>query len=226
MIGRVLLAAILAGFAAGLVMTAIQFGRLTPLILQAETFEHVAHGHSGEAHSHGDEAWTPADGFERMAYTAGASILTAIGFAMALAGLAMVSGRQITKTNGWIWGVCGFLVVCLAPASILPPLLPGMADQAFSTRMFGWAGCIILTGMGVWILTSSNRLGHQMGAWGAIGLAQVTGWSQLKISNDVNLPASLSAHFVTSSLAANFAMWLIIGWLLGHLFDRWKLNHD
>lgn len=39
MIGRVLLAAILAGIAAGLVMGVIQHVRLTPLIIEAETFE-------------------------------------------------------------------------------------------------------------------------------------------------------------------------------------------
>ena len=45
MIGRVLLAAVLAGLAAGLVMGVIQHVRLTPLIVEAEKYEHLAHGH-------------------------------------------------------------------------------------------------------------------------------------------------------------------------------------
>ncbi len=39
MIGRVLLAALLAGIAAGLLMGIIQHWRLTPLILEAEVYE-------------------------------------------------------------------------------------------------------------------------------------------------------------------------------------------
>jgi cobalt transporter subunit CbtA len=226
MIGRVLLAAILAGFAAGLVMGLIQHVRLTPLIVQAETFEHVAHGHSGEAHSEGDEVWQPADGLERTFYTTLTALLTAVGFALALTGLSMVTGRKLTMDNGWLWGLAGFFVVAFAPAVILPPLMPGMSGEAFSVRIFGWLGTIGLTAMGIWVLTSARPYRQKLFAWVGILIPLVIGWHQIKISNDVNLPATLSAHFVTASLAANFAMWLVIGTLLGYLFDRWKLNHD
>ena len=88
MIGRVVLAVLLAGIAAGLVMGAIQHVRLTPLILEAEAFERAGapagHSHSHEAapaaeagsetaapsapeahdHDHG-EGWAPADGWQR-----------------------------------------------------------------------------------------------------------------------------------------------------------------
>jgi predicted cobalt transporter CbtA len=79
MIGRVVLAALLAGIAAGVIMGAIQHLRLTPFIIAAENFEaagaadhaHVAPeaGATNEAHSHADhdhghahdpgEAWPP-----------------------------------------------------------------------------------------------------------------------------------------------------------------------
>ena len=42
MIGRVILAALLAGIVAGLIMGAIQHLRLTPFILEAETFEQAS----------------------------------------------------------------------------------------------------------------------------------------------------------------------------------------
>ena len=49
MIGRVVLAALLAGIAAGLIMGAIQHVRLTPLILEAETYEKAAPSHDHAA---------------------------------------------------------------------------------------------------------------------------------------------------------------------------------
>ncbi len=66
MIGRVLLAALLAGIAAGLIMAAIQHLRLTPMIVAAERFETAGHDHAAtgeaaaaESHDHG-EGWAPA----------------------------------------------------------------------------------------------------------------------------------------------------------------------
>src|SRR5262245_57645559 len=104
MIGRVILAALLAGIAAGLFYGAIQHVRLTPLILEAEKYENAGDGH---AHDHGaasttttmtaeqtpareaqavpeEEAWAPADGAERTLYTFLASIVAGAGFAAIL----------------------------------------------------------------------------------------------------------------------------------------------
>ncbi len=49
MIGRVILAVLLAGIAAGIVMGFIQHVRLTPLILEAETYEVAEGGHEAAA---------------------------------------------------------------------------------------------------------------------------------------------------------------------------------
>src|SRR5262245_21379958 len=111
MIGRVILAALLAGIAAGLFYGAVQHVRLTPLILEAEKYEHAGGGHE---HDHArmaaateaapaqstpeataaetpaggeEEGWAPADGAERTLYTFLASILAGAGFAAILAGV-------------------------------------------------------------------------------------------------------------------------------------------
>ena len=99
MIARVLLAVILSGIAAGLVMGIIQHVRLTPLILQAETYEHVAHGHAAKAHAHGDEIWSPSDGAERTFYTTLFTVLTATGFAFLMAGSSIIGNRQIGRAH-------------------------------------------------------------------------------------------------------------------------------
>src|SRR5207302_10155469 len=90
MIGRVLLAALLAGIAAGFLMGAIQHVRITPLILEAEKYEHAGghdHGTADAAATSQEDAWAPQNGLERTFYTTLASIVAGAGFAALLAGL-------------------------------------------------------------------------------------------------------------------------------------------
>ncbi|MGL4296800.1 MAG: CbtA family protein, partial [Aestuariivirga sp.] len=95
MIGRVLLAALLAGIAAGLIMAAIQHVRLTPMIVAAERFETSGHDHDhaatgeaaeaeAQAHDHG-EGWAPADGWQRTLSTTVTAMLSGAAFAILLA---------------------------------------------------------------------------------------------------------------------------------------------
>src|SRR5690242_2235126 len=96
----IVFASVIAGFVVGLIVTAVQQFSTVPLILKAEVYEKAAEHqhdaalaqplvilvHDQAGHDHGAEAWEPRDGLERNAYTAGANILTAIGFALLLAG--------------------------------------------------------------------------------------------------------------------------------------------
>ena len=77
--------AVAAGLLAGLAMTALQSRFTVPLILAAETYETAApaaHAHDAAtpAHAHEPEAWAPADGFQRTAFTIAANVVTAVGF--------------------------------------------------------------------------------------------------------------------------------------------------
>src|SRR5690349_11569186 len=86
---RVLFAGVIAGMAAGCIVTLVQAAKLTPLILAAEVFEEAApHSHAavagaepGGGHEHAaasaatEAAWQPADGLERTAFTLLANII-------------------------------------------------------------------------------------------------------------------------------------------------------
>jgi cobalt transporter subunit CbtA len=225
MIARVLLAVILSGIAAGLVMGLIQHVRLTPLILQAETYEHVAHGHNAEPHQHGDEVWSPADGLERTVYTTLSSVLAATGFAFLLAGLSIVGNRPITVLNGLLWGMCGFFAVAFAPAIGLPPQLPGMAETALHQRQLWWVGTILATAVGLWILTSGKSLITVIPALLLIFVPHMF-WLP-RISTETSpVPATLAAQFVTASLGANLVMWCVLGLTLGYFLERSKPHVD
>lgn len=237
MIGRVLLAALLAGIAAGLFYGAIQHVRLTPLILEAEKYENAGDGHS---HDHGaaattapttteqapapaaeaeHEAWAPADGAERTTYTFLASIVAAAGFAAALAGVSLLAGIRITPRNGVLWGIAGFLAVHLAPAASLPPELPGMPAGDLLARQIWWVGTIIATGIAIWLFTQRHELWAKVAAVVLVALPHIIG-APMPPSHESAVPAVISAAFAANTLAVAALMWLALGGFLGLAMDR------
>lgn len=221
MIARVLLAAILCGIAAGLAMGVIQHVRLTPFILEAETFEHVAHGHSAEPHSHGADTWSPANGFERTTYTTLTAIVAAAGFALLMAGVSLVGKIPLNKYNGWLWGLCGFAVFSFAPAIGLPPELPGMAAADLNARLFWWVSCVALTAVGLWgCYQSRGRPKLLLPSLVFLALPHVLATAPRATEHASQVPAHLATQFAMSSLAANLVLWLVIGAGLGVAFHK------
>lgn len=234
MIGRVVLAVLLAGIAAGLVMGVIQHVRLTPLILEAEAFERAgdpaSHSHAttpeagttaapdGHDHDHG-EGWAPEDGWQRTLSTTVTAAMTGAGFAALLAAVSLLTGLQITRRNGVLWGLCGFLAVTLAPAMGLPPELPGMAAADLFTRQVWWVGTIAATAAGIYLIATQTRAFALVLAAVLILAPHVIG-APVAPHGEGIVPAELVARFVANSIAANAVFWCIIGFLLGLVLDR------
>src|SRR5262249_58077728 len=101
---------------------------------------------------HNEADWEPKEGFERNAFTAGANILTAIGFALLLGGIFAVRGRAITWHEGLLWGLSGFLVFTVAPGLGLPPELPGVPAAPLSVRQVWWVATAAATAAGLGLL--------------------------------------------------------------------------
>src|SRR5215203_3200236 len=106
MIGRLVLAALIAGMAAGFIYGGIQHVQTTPLILAAEVYETApAHDHaaavtdpavtSAPTPEH-EEEWSPTDGWQRTLSTTISSMITGAGFAVLLAGVSLLTGFPIT----------------------------------------------------------------------------------------------------------------------------------
>jgi cobalt transporter subunit CbtA len=241
MIGRVILAALLAGIAAGLFYGVVQHVRLTPLILEAEKYENAGDGHS---HDHAaatttttttteqppahmpaaeDEAWAPQDGAERTLYTFLASILAGAGFAAILAGVSLLSGVRITPRNGLLWGLAGFLAVHLAPAAGLAPELPGMPAANLLARQAWWIGTIIATGVAIWLFTQRAEMWAKVLAIVLLALPHIIGAPQPP-THESGVPAGLSAEFAANTLAAAALLWLAIGGFLGLAMDRFVIE--
>jgi cobalt transporter subunit CbtA len=237
MIGRVILAALLAGIAAGLFYGAVQHVRLTPLILEAEKYENAGDGHS---HDHAaattttaaeqapapvaepaaeEDAWAPQDGAERTLYTFLASIVAGAGFAAMLAGVSLLSGVRITPRNGLLWGLAGFLAVHLAPAAGLAPELPGMPAADLMARQVWWVGTIAATGMAIWLFTQRAQMWAKVFAVVLAALPHIIGAPE-PLTHESGVPADLSAEFAANTLAAAALLWLAIGGFLGLAMDR------
>ena len=226
MIGRVVLVALLAGIAAGLIMGAIQHVRLTPLILEAEVYENRNHDHgatAGEAApavAESEEGWAPSDGGQRTLSTTVASAMSGAAFAAILVGISLLTGIPVTKENGVIWGLCGFLAATLAPAMGLPPELPGMPAGDLITRQIWWAGTIAATAAALYLIATRRETWAMALAIALIGLPHVIGAPD-SVSHESAVPASLAAAFAANSIAANAIFWVLIGSFLGLTINRY-----
>ncbi|MBF2904760.1 cobalt transporter, partial [Pseudomonas aeruginosa] len=112
MIKRIAQTAGFAGLLAALLLTLLQILWVTPLILEAETYEKsepVAaqpheHAPGVAAHVHDEEAWEPEDGWQRTLSTTGGNLVVAVGFALMLAGLFTLRAPGQTW-QGLLWGL-------------------------------------------------------------------------------------------------------------------------
>ena len=217
---RLILAVIIAGLCAGLIMGGIQHYKLTPLISIAETFEkpETADQPCVQTMPGMDmcaESWTPAEGFERAAYTTATTMLTGAGFALLIAGISFVSGLPITKQNGLIWGLCGFLAICLAPAAGLPPELPSMPVADLHARQLWWVATAASTGFALYLNAGRKEPWSKPLAALAIALPQLFSIAQ-PMPNATEIPPLLAAEFVSASIVANAIFWALIGLFVAH----------
>jgi cobalt transporter subunit CbtA len=222
MIGRMVLAALLAGIFAGLVLGLVQHARITPLILAAEKYEVAeTHSHDGAAapHAHEAEEWKPRNGLQRALYTTVASALTGAGFALMLQAASLLSGIPISRQNCLVWGICGFVAVRLAPAAGLPPELPGMPSADLLLRQIWWAGTIIATGVALYIVATRRESWAWLSAAALIALPHVIG-APHAAAEESSVPAGLAAAFAASTLAANAMFWCLIAVALSFMLPR------
>ncbi|WDR02468.1 CbtA family protein [Devosia algicola] len=235
---RIFFAAVLAGLAAGLVMSALQQWKVVPLILKAETFENaeqvhdhavVAHDHASDtpahddavpttvtaAHAHADNAWAPQDGFERTLYTVLADVLGSIAFAFLLVATAIVVKIDITPRNGLLWGLGGWMAFQLAPAFGLPPELPGMAAADLGARQLWWWGAAIASACAFLLIAKrANPVSFAIATF--LLLAPHVIGAPAAPDEPSAVPAHLATAFAASALTVSAVYWLLVGPLIGY----------
>jgi cobalt transporter subunit CbtA len=250
---RIIFAALLVGGLSGLLLGAVQRWQVVPIINAAEQFENArtpqavatagdmvaghSHGDASHSHDHEAEAWAPADGLERMAYTLLSNVLAAFGFAlMMMAAMAIVVRQQPLAPHraaanldwryGLLWGVAGYLVFFVAPSLGHPPEIPGTVSAPLGARQVWWmlaAGC---TAAGL-ALTVFGKSPWRWGGLVLLALPHVLGVPQSGMSPFVGFPADVAAEmgrlgqqFVWATALANAVFWLALGGLSGWAIQR------
>ena len=224
---NVVFVAALAGLVSAVVMTALQAFTTVPLILQAEVYEQSAAGEEQAAaadpaaagteaaapgHVHDEEAWEPADGFERYAFTVVANIVTGIGFALILVAVSEFAGGIANWRRGLFWGLAGFAVFTLAPGPGLPPELPAMPR-----RSHGKAGLVVVQCLRP-PRAGDDRLPPLAGV-ALLGVAlivapHIVGAPQPD-SFETPIPEGLHHQFVVAVTLTNLVFWLVLGAVVG-----------
>ncbi|MDD1506009.1 CbtA family protein [Pseudomonas sp. CNPSo 3701] len=222
MIKRIAQTAGFAGLLAAIVLTLLQSLWITPLILQAEGFEvaapaviehshdaSAAHDHSANSHSHDGEAWAPEDGWQRLLSTGLSNLVVAVGFALMLAGLFTLRAPEKTW-QGLLWGLAGFATFVLAPASGLPPELPGTAAAELLLRQYWWVGAAASTAAGLALLAFGSNWILRILGLAILALPHLLGAPQPEVHESL-APEALEHEFILASLLTNAAFWAALG---------------
>lgn len=226
----IVFSAVLAGLVAGAATTAVQMVGTVKLIQQAETYEkkaeapalaataapapaatghdHGAHQHAA-AHDHGGE-WEPAEGFQRNAFTAGANVLTAIGFALLLAGIFALRGRPVDWREGLFWGLGGFVVFVAAPGLGLPPEVPGQPVADLTLRQTWWIATACATAGGLALLVFRRASWAALLGLGLIVLPHLIGAPQAPAGH-TDVPETLAHSFVVAAVVTGLIFWALLG---------------
>jgi cobalt transporter subunit CbtA len=233
----IVLSAMVVGFIAGAAITVVQFFTTVPLILSAEVYERddtdaaakpdpAAHEHAANDHAeheHGAAAWEPKEGLQRNSFTAAANILTAIGFALLLAGIYALRGHPVAWHEGLLWGLAGFAVFTVAPGLGLPPELPGVPAAPLEARQIWWVATAAATASGLGLLVLRRAAWAAALGVGLIILPHVIGAPQpAEIHTDV--PAALSQQFVVAVTLTSLLFWLLLGSLTSIAYRRFAAS--
>ena len=193
-----LLPALLAAIAAGVIVTVLQQIFLEPLILQAENLELGRDLHAA----------TELD-ILRAAYTLLFSCLGAFGYGLLLAACYALRGG-VTPKAGLLWGVAGFASFAFAPALGLPPELPGTQAADLVARQLWWVLTATTTAAGLAFIAFSRPLALRLLGVVVIAAPHIAGAPQVSEAHS-GVPAQMIHAFVLGSLAISASMWVILG---------------
>jgi cobalt transporter subunit CbtA len=226
---NVVFVAALAGLVSGVVQTALQTYATDPLILQAEVFENAGageHDHAaapaGEqvaAPAHDEQAWAPADGWERFGSNLLARVISGVGFALVLVAVSELAGGIASWRQGLVWGLAGFAAFTLAPGLGLPPELPAMPAADLLGRQLWWWGTVLATAAGLAMIAFRRTPVFALLGVALIVAPHAVGAPQ-PIDYQTSIPEGLHHRFVVAVTMTNLVFWVVLGAAAGYFRSR------
>lgn len=244
MFQRMLVSALFAGAAAGLIAALLHFAFVQPLILLGEQYEtgaltHFttgsapveatpaapaalshAEGTQGDGQSHAAAA--PVSDLQRNGLTVLFMGLVYISYGMLLTagfGLAESMGRRIGPAQGLLWGLAGFAAFQLAPAMGLAPELPGTVAADLGARQVWWWSTVAATATAIALLAYGRHLWMFVLAGVVLAAPHVIGAPQPDAFYGA-APPEVAAAFTARVLGTGLAIWVCLGWFAGHFWAR------
>jgi len=211
MLKRIFTSALAAGVIAGVLVSLAQSVSLVPMLLEAERYEMGIT--LGEA---GDDQDT---GMERTLSTLMANVITAVGFALMLAGGFALRGGDMDWRRGVVWGLAGYAAFTLLPGFGLPPRVPGaMRPDLFDSQDW-WLTTAGLSVAGIWLIAFSKALWKK--ALGAVALV-VPHLIGAPRPDEIggSAPPDLATGFVFAVFVVSALFWIALGGLTGYFFGR------
>ncbi len=221
MYSRILISAIFAGAAAGLVAGILQLIFVQPVLLHAELYESGELVHFGGIANSADPA-LPGFDVMRDGLSLIFTMLIYTGYALlmiAMMNIAEERGAQIDGRWGIIWGVAGFVAFHLAPGFTLAPEVPGVAAADVTARQIWWFATVISAAIAMWLLA----FGGNWVMWGAAAVLLMAPHligAPEPDSFTGPVPTEIGALFAARALGVGLAAWVLLGCFAGFFWQR------
>lgn len=226
---RMIVSAVFAGVAAGLIAVLLHFAFVQKYILLGEMFETGVMTHFMESGDHATSAvetghahhhQTAVGDWQRNGLTALFMLIIYTSYGLLLtAGFAFADslGRKIGPSEGMLWGIAGFAAFQLAPAMGLAPELPGTIAADLGARQIWWWATVIGTGGGIALLAYGRKTWMFVLAGAILALPHVIGAPEPE-GYFGTAPPEVAAAFAARVLGAALVVWACLGWLAGHFW--------
>ncbi|MDB5884383.1 MAG: hypothetical protein JWR74_554 [Polaromonas sp.] len=247
---RLIWAALGAALLVGSVQSGVQQWQAVPIILAAEAYEGQKldapaapgaaqpHVHADAvtpvpAHAHGDaEAWTPAEGAERIFWTWTANVLHAFSMALlvlAVMGVCVWRGTAVRSLRmGFLVAAAGWLSFHFWPSLGLPAEIPGMDAARLGSRQGWWVLAAVSAGLACALLAGLRGplRWAAAAAWLAlpfvVGAPHITADPLAGFSGDAQAQLrALGTQFIWATTWVSLSFWMSLGLACGAAFQRW-----
>lgn len=217
---RILVSAMFAGVATGLIAALLQLIFVQPVLLHAELYESGELVHFGSAAVSANPELPVFD-----ALRDGMSILFAglvyTGYALIMVGLmstAEQNGHEITPKNGMFWGLAGFIAFHFAPGMSLAPEVPGVASADLGLRQIWWFSTVISAGLAMWLL-AFGKSSIAYGIAAVLLMAPHVIGAPMPSTFTGPVPTEIGSLFAARAFGVGMASWTILGVCAGYFWN-------
>lgn len=224
---RILISALFAGAAAGLIAGLLQLIFVQPVLLHAELYEGGELVHFGAA---AVSAHPELPGFDAMrdGLSLIFTMLTYTGYAlMMVAAMAIAEDRGATIDGrlGILWGIAGFVAFHLAPGFSLAPEVPGVAAADVTARQIWWFATVGASAVALWLIA----FGQNRALWGVAALLLMAPHLFGAPEPDTfagPVPTEIGALFAARAFGVGLAAWVLLGCFAGYFWQREAAHAD